>query len=79
MRTRWGRRGGWRAGLCKLTAGAQVDSEWHAWLHKMTDKRPTGKGKHKWQMDYTPNVTGTQRQYVPYSTVKPKMEYWSPQ
>ena len=43
----------------------------------MTDKIPTP-GKEDWQMEYEQNMTATQGQYVPYSTVGPKIHAWTP-
>lgn len=56
---------------------AQTSPEWHAWFHKMTDDPPTA-SKDKFAMEWQGNLTATSKQYVPYSTVKPKMHAWSP-
>ncbi|KAG7207295.1 hypothetical protein KM043_008963 [Ampulex compressa] len=62
--------------------GSQVPVEWFGWLHYKTDlppyKDPT-RPKYKWMMEHTPNVSGTDRAYMPYSTTKPKIEAWKPQ
>lgn len=61
--------------------GTHVDPEWHGWLHYMTDEPPTVKKPitYKW-VDAKPeeNQTGSSKQYIPYSTVKPKIEAWVP-
>jgi NADH dehydrogenase (ubiquinone) 1 alpha subcomplex subunit 12/NADH dehydrogenase [ubiquinone] 1 alpha subcomplex assembly factor 2 len=46
-------------------------------MHKMTDKLPTT-AENNWQLEHSRNATATQAQYVPYSTVKPKIEAWTP-
>ncbi|GIY06457.1 probable NADH dehydrogenase 1 alpha subcomplex subunit 12 [Caerostris extrusa] len=60
--------------------GSQVPPEWHRWLHHMTDDPPTIKKPvdHKWIMDHTPNMSGTDKAYMPYSTTKPKIQAWVP-
>ncbi len=59
----------------------QIDPEWHGWIHYTTDEPPTVKKPitYKW-VDTAPeeNLTATRGQYVPYSTVKPKVEAWVP-
>lgn len=46
----------------------------------MQDEPPTIKKpvKRPWIIDPIENKTGTAQQYVPYSTVKPKIEAWQP-
>eukprot|EP00038_Savillea_parva_P007390 m.169850 g.169850 ORF g.169850 m.169850 type:complete len:128 (-) comp13153_c0_seq1:123-506(-) len=59
---------------------SQVPPKWHAWMHKMTDNVPTDP-QHDWQpstAEYTPNQSGTQNEYVPYSTTPPKIQSWKP-
>lgn len=34
--------------------------------------------KYKWIAKHTENETGTERQYVPYSTTPPKIQAWQP-
>lgn len=34
--------------------------------------------KYKWFEDHTENMSGTNEQYVPYSTTRPKIEAWVP-
>ncbi|RNA28583.1 NADH dehydrogenase [ubiquinone] 1 alpha subcomplex subunit 12 [Brachionus plicatilis] len=61
--------------------GTHVDPEWHGWLHYVRDDPPTIKNPitYKW-VDPNPqeNKTGTPQNYVPYTTVKPKVEAWVP-
>lgn len=60
--------------------GSQVPAEWHRWLHYVTDHPPVASPpvSHKWLATHTENPTGTGRQYVPYSTTRPKIESWQP-
>lgn len=47
---------------------SKVPPEWHGWLHYIFDDIPTSgkpKKKHKWQKNYTPNLTGTKNAYFP--------------
>ncbi|XP_011498008.1 PREDICTED: probable NADH dehydrogenase [ubiquinone] 1 alpha subcomplex subunit 12 [Ceratosolen solmsi marchali] len=60
---------------------SQVPPEWHGWLHYKTDLLPhqdPSRKKYKWMIKHTPNYSGTELSYVPYSTVKPKIEPWNP-
>merc|ERR1712179_33405 len=59
---------------------SQVPAEWHGWLHYMTDKTPIEAPpvEKKWMALHTENFTGTDKQYVPYSTTRPKIEAWKP-
>lgn len=61
--------------------GSQVPAEWFGWLHYKTDCLPcedSSRPQHKWMLDHTENLSGTQYQYVPYSTTKPKIQPWIP-
>ncbi|XP_077540238.1 NADH dehydrogenase (ubiquinone) B17.2 subunit [Haemaphysalis longicornis] len=60
--------------------GSQVPSEWHGWLHYSTDIPPTKASlpQYKWLAPHTENMTGTKDAYMPYSTVRPKIESWVP-
>uniref|UniRef100_A0A0K8RJE5 NADH dehydrogenase [ubiquinone] 1 alpha subcomplex subunit 12 n=1 Tax=Ixodes ricinus TaxID=34613 RepID=A0A0K8RJE5_IXORI len=60
--------------------GSQVPAEWHRWLHYSTDDPPTKVPPvaHKWLAEHTENLTGTSQAYVPYSTVRPKIQPWVP-
>ncbi|XP_049272850.1 probable NADH dehydrogenase [ubiquinone] 1 alpha subcomplex subunit 12 isoform X1 [Rhipicephalus sanguineus] len=60
--------------------GSQVPSEWHGWLHYMTDLPPTKNPppQYKWLAPHTENMTGTKDAYMPYSTVLPKIHSWVP-
>lgn len=52
----------------------------HRWLHHITDKTPTEHPleTRPWMMPYEENMSGTNKQYVPYSTTRPKIEAWNP-
>ncbi|KAI3380918.1 hypothetical protein SNEBB_002523 [Seison nebaliae] len=60
--------------------GSQIPPEWHAWLHYMTDKNPsTHPVEHKkFFLPHDENLTGSYRQYVPYSTTEQKVKVWQP-
>ena len=47
----------------------------------MTDDAPSKNPPtlRKFQMKHEKNLTGTSDSYVPYSTVKPKIESWKPE
>ncbi|ESO91398.1 hypothetical protein LOTGIDRAFT_209731 [Lottia gigantea] len=60
---------------------SQIPPEWHRWLQYISDVPPVGDGappRAKWMADYYENRTATSKAYVPYSTVKPKIQSWSP-
>jgi NADH:ubiquinone oxidoreductase subunit len=62
---------------------SQVPAEWFGWLHYRTDHPPHENimkitTQHKWMLDHSENMTGTQDAYMPYSTTKPKLEAWDP-
>ena len=50
------------------------------WLHHMTDKSPAENPpeEKKFLQDHEENFSGTLKQYVPYSTTRPKIESWQP-
>ncbi|XP_031557980.1 NADH dehydrogenase [ubiquinone] 1 alpha subcomplex subunit 12-like [Actinia tenebrosa] len=60
--------------------GSQILPEWHRWMHYMTDETPVQSKpvQRKFLMDHERNYTGTKREYVPYSTTRPKIESWQP-
>ena len=60
---------------------SQIPAEWHGWMHYSTDIPPTVKPpvQHRWMIDHTPNFTGTNLQYVPYSTTREKIKSWNKQ
>ncbi|GAB6033477.1 hypothetical protein CHUAL_013362 [Chamberlinius hualienensis] len=60
--------------------GSQVPSEWHRWLHYITDDPPTKVPpvQHRWIVDHVENFSGTTRSYTPYSTTRSKIESWTP-
>ncbi|NP_001165800.1 NADH dehydrogenase (ubiquinone) 1 alpha subcomplex, 12 [Nasonia vitripennis] len=60
---------------------SQVPAEWFGWLHYKTDLLPhrdPHRPKYKWMVEHTPNLSGTDKAYMPYSTTKPKIEAWQP-
>ncbi|XP_069142248.1 NADH dehydrogenase [ubiquinone] 1 alpha subcomplex subunit 12-like isoform X2 [Argopecten irradians] len=59
---------------------SNVPAEWHRWLHYTTDDPPSKvpPKERKWFAEHTENMTGTSQEYIPYSTVKPKIESWVP-
>ncbi|CAL7945786.1 unnamed protein product [Xylocopa violacea] len=61
--------------------GSQVPAEWFGWLHYKTDLPPykdPNRPKYKWLADHTPNLSGTNEAYMPYTTTKPKIIPWKP-
>ena len=60
--------------------GSQVPAEWHNWLHYMCDDPPTQNPRvnYPWMVDHKQNLSGSNKQYVPYSTTPPKIKAWSP-
>ncbi|CAF5182364.1 unnamed protein product, partial [Rotaria magnacalcarata] len=59
---------------------SQVPPEWHRWLQYITDDPPTTTPlkRHSWMIDNIENKTGTRQSYMPYSTVRPKIQSWQP-
>lgn len=59
---------------------SQIPPEWHRWLTNMTEYPPTVDKpvKHPWMLEHEQNLTGTSGAYLPYSTVKPKIQSWKP-
>ncbi|KAL5241256.1 hypothetical protein ACI65C_008666 [Semiaphis heraclei] len=60
---------------------SQIPAEWYGWIHYKTDLLPyndPSRPKYKWMAKHTENETGTNRQYVPYSTMPPKIQAWVP-
>ena len=61
---------------------SDIPSEWHRWLHYMTDDAPTEAGvppiERKFITEHVRNNTGTVDQYVPYTTTRKKVESWNP-
>lgn len=57
-----------------------IPAEWHDWMHYSTDHPPTTHPRvnYKWQIDHTESFTGTNKQYVPFSTTRPKIDSWAP-
>lgn len=51
----------------RATEASFVPPEWHGWLHHQTDVLPQDNGHHRkeWQKPHQPNMTGTDRAYLP--------------
>jgi NADH:ubiquinone oxidoreductase subunit len=71
-----------------LEEASKVTSTWHRWLHDTTDVIPQTpvRKQYPWQKDYLPNLTGTEKAYMPPNhTLKGSRpnphhyEPWSPQ
>ncbi|XP_048739512.1 NADH dehydrogenase [ubiquinone] 1 alpha subcomplex subunit 12-like [Ostrea edulis] len=60
--------------------GSQIPPEWHRWMHYITDETPVEKPPtiRKWMMTHEENPTGTNEEYVPYSTTRSKIQSWTP-
>lgn len=59
----------------------QISCEYFNWLHHITDIPPhcdPNRKSYPWMLPHTQNFTGTKLEYVPYSTVRPKIEPWVP-
>ncbi|XP_041459419.1 NADH dehydrogenase [ubiquinone] 1 alpha subcomplex subunit 12-like [Lytechinus variegatus] len=58
-----------------------VPPEWHRWLHNITDDPPTKvppvPQKFIWK-EHKENFSGTNKEYVPYSTTPKKIHEWVP-
>lgn len=59
---------------------SQVPSEWHCWLHHITDHTPVVMPPEpkKFFLQHQENLSGSKEEYVPYSTTRPKIESWQP-
>lgn len=59
---------------------SQIPPEWHRWMTHMTEYPPTVEKPvhHSWMLPHQENMTGTPNAYMPHSTVKPKIQAWSP-
>lgn len=51
---------------------SRVPSEWHGWLHHSYDELPESHlaPPRIWEVDYTPNVTGTSQAYRPLGALE---------
>ncbi|KAM3080993.1 hypothetical protein ACMFMF_002908 [Clarireedia jacksonii] len=64
---------------------SHIEPGWHAWISYMVDKPPTEDpilrtGVRPWELpDHRPNMTASRSAFKTYSTVKPKIEAWTPQ
>jgi NADH:ubiquinone oxidoreductase subunit len=52
----------------------------HRWLQYISDDPPTTHPlpRQTWMIDHIENRTGTSQIYVPYTTVRPKIQSWQP-
>lgn len=59
---------------------SQIPPEWHRWMTHMTEYPPTIEKpvSYPWMLDHQENQTGTANEYVPRSTVRPKVQAWEP-
>ena len=59
---------------------SQVPPEWHRWLQYISDETPSAANlpHRKWMSGSYENFTGTNKEYVPYSTTPPKIQSWVP-
>lgn len=59
---------------------SQIPPEWHRWMTHMTEYPPTIEKpvSYPWMLPHLENKTGTSDAYMPYSTVKPKIQAWTP-
>jgi NADH:ubiquinone oxidoreductase subunit len=59
---------------------SQIPPEWHRWLQYISDETPVEKPlkRQSWMIDTIENKTGTSQIYVPYTTVRTKIESWQP-
>ncbi|CAF2462198.1 unnamed protein product [Rotaria sp. Silwood2] len=59
---------------------SQIPPEWHRWLQYIADEPPTIKPlkRQAWMIDNIENKSGTSQLYVPYTTVRSKIESWIP-
>merc|ERR1712098_35355 len=60
--------------------GSMIPAAWHRWIHYIGDEAPTVKPPvhRKWMVTHTENLSGTCKQYMPYSTTRPKIDSWEP-
>ncbi|VDM94903.1 unnamed protein product [Thelazia callipaeda] len=60
---------------------SQIPSEWHMWLHHITDETPVQNPpvQRKWMLDHEETLTLlNDRKYYPYSTTREKLTLWNP-
>lgn len=52
----------------------------HRWVHHITDEPPSTHPpvKRDWFLPYEENMSGTNKQYIPYSTTRTKIQAWQP-
>ncbi|XP_036365821.1 NADH dehydrogenase [ubiquinone] 1 alpha subcomplex subunit 12 isoform X1 [Octopus sinensis] len=60
--------------------GSMIPAAWHRWLHYIGDEPPTVSPpvSKPWMSPHLENPSGTCKEYVPYSTTRPKIESWQP-
>ncbi|CAG8436892.1 7621_t:CDS:2 [Ambispora gerdemannii] len=59
---------------------SMIPSEWHRWIHKLTEYPPTVEpaANPTFKATHKPNFTGTDKAYKPYNTTAPKYHSWEP-
>ena len=59
---------------------SQIPPEWHRWIHYITDDPPTKcpPVERKFHQSHVENLSGSDQEYVPYSTVVKKVHSWRP-
>ncbi|KAI0978952.1 hypothetical protein GJ496_007877 [Pomphorhynchus laevis] len=57
---------------------SQIPPKWHAWMHQTVKDPPTDTSikKYPWMLEYQENMSGTNKQYVPYDTTPYKISAW---
>ncbi|KAL5469310.1 hypothetical protein EMCRGX_G030556 [Ephydatia muelleri] len=70
----------WVSYASKDDNASDIPPEWHRWMHYIGDHTPIQQPleSRKFQKPHEPNPTGTTKEYVPYSTTRPKIESWEP-
>ncbi|XP_014782793.1 NADH dehydrogenase [ubiquinone] 1 alpha subcomplex subunit 12 [Octopus bimaculoides] len=60
--------------------GSMIPPAWHRWLHYIGDVPPSVSPpvSKPWMSPHIENPSGTCKEYVPYSTTRPKIESWKP-
>ncbi|OZJ06078.1 hypothetical protein BZG36_01113 [Bifiguratus adelaidae] len=64
----------------KHAEASEIPPEWHMWMSKMSQEPPTAidLNRPKFEIPFTPNLTGTRGAYKPYNTMLPKVDAWEP-
>ncbi|MFN7038363.1 MAG: NADH-ubiquinone oxidoreductase subunit NDUFA12 family protein [Alphaproteobacteria bacterium] len=48
-----------------ITEASKIPPMWHAWLHYTSDDLPSETKSYPWQKEHIPNLTGTNKAYLP--------------